>query len=129
MEHRVSEPQVEIVDPFAIAAKKKVSYGSFASMSTSEQCRLKACGGDLWNDPARCAQSLCGVFPISLWNVSALPLTPIPGLCFTPFAGTSSVECVSYPSFLCFYWLELCCDPLVLGFPLAQICILVCWRH
>jgi len=34
LEHRVSGSQMDISDPFAIAAKKKVSYGSFASMST-----------------------------------------------------------------------------------------------
>jgi hypothetical protein len=35
LEHRVSSPQATITDPFALAAKqKKVSYGTFASMST-----------------------------------------------------------------------------------------------
>ena len=37
MERRVSQAETEITDPFAIATKKKVSYGTFASMGTSEK--------------------------------------------------------------------------------------------
>lgn len=48
MERRVSEPLPEIVDPFAIASKKKVSYGSFASMSTLCHLPRKGCSEPLF---------------------------------------------------------------------------------